>query len=205
MRASPRVSCTPWPKAFSSPSPCGQPCPAAGSPTGCLVVGGRAAGSFREGARTLLTLWQASFSFPLISQVTCLLEVRARPYLGHAQQHLPLLCLLFLDKVHPLINRPVLRVCYVSGHHFRHLQRTSTAAVCSLRHLRNCDGMWGKDHAVPGVMALDTHLPGHPVGSAHRLWLTAPAPSLTSLSSCCQRCESCRVGRPPHLGKGWQG
>lgn len=75
--------------------------------------GGCAGGSFRERAGTVLTLWQASF-IPLISQVTCLLEVRASPYLGYAQQHLPLLVLLFLDKLHPLIHGPVRRVCYAS-------------------------------------------------------------------------------------------
>lgn len=89
--------------------------------------------------------------------------------------------------------------------HFRCLQRPRTAAARSWWHLHNCASKWGKDRAILGVMALDAHLPGHLVGAGHGLRLTVPAPSLTLLSSCCQRCESCKVGRPPRLWKGWEG
>lgn len=75
--------------------------------------GGCVGGSIREWARTVLTLWQAGFLSHL-SQVTCLLAARASPYLGYAQQHLPLLCLHFLDKLHPVIPSPILSMCYAS-------------------------------------------------------------------------------------------
>lgn len=70
-------------------------------------------GSIREWARTVLTLWQAGFLSHL-SQVTCLLVARASLYLGCAQQHPSLLCLLFLDKLHPVIPSPILSMCYAS-------------------------------------------------------------------------------------------